>query len=66
MIPWKSLLQFGLGYLKLSPDAFWNLTLRELDAAIEWSFPKQHDRKVPTTTSLETLIKTYPDNQTEI
>jgi uncharacterized phage protein (TIGR02216 family) len=29
---------FGLGVLRLSPDAFWRMTLRELGAAMEAVF----------------------------
>jgi uncharacterized phage protein (TIGR02216 family) len=34
-LPWRSLIGFGLGVLKLSPEAFWRMTPRELAAAIE-------------------------------
>jgi len=61
MIPWNDIMKFGFGYLKLSPDAFWDMTLRELDAAIEWSFPKQRNQTAPTTSNLAYLIETYPD-----
>ena len=33
--PWKQAMGFGLGVLRLSPDAFWRMTPRELAAAIE-------------------------------
>jgi uncharacterized phage protein (TIGR02216 family) len=33
--PWKHAMRFGLGMLRLSPDAFWRMTPRELAAAIE-------------------------------
>ncbi|HVV63284.1 MAG TPA: rcc01693 family protein [Pseudolabrys sp.] len=33
--PWREAIGFGLGVLKLSPDAFWRLTPRELAFAIE-------------------------------
>ena len=33
--PWKQAIGFGLGVLKLSPDAFWRMTPRELAYAIE-------------------------------
>lgn len=33
--PWKQAIGFGLGVLKLSPDAFWRMTPRELALAIE-------------------------------
>ena len=33
--PWKDAMGFGLGVLRLSPDAFWRMTPRELAAAME-------------------------------
>ena len=33
--PWKDAIDFGLGVLRLSPEAFWRMTPRELAAAIE-------------------------------
>lgn len=33
--PWKHVIGFGLGVLRLSSDAFWRLTPRELACAIE-------------------------------
>ena len=32
--PWDDAMRFGLGVLKLSPDAFWRMTPRELAAAM--------------------------------
>ena len=31
---WKQVIGFGLGVLRLSPDAFWRMTPRELSCAI--------------------------------
>lgn len=31
--PWTAAMQFGLGVLRLPPDAFWRMTPRELAAA---------------------------------
>jgi uncharacterized phage protein (TIGR02216 family) len=33
--PWKDAIGFGLGVLRLSPEAFWRMTPRVLAAAIE-------------------------------
>ena len=33
--PWREAIGFGLGVLKLEPDAFWRMTPRELSLAIE-------------------------------
>jgi uncharacterized phage protein (TIGR02216 family) len=32
--PWDAAMQVGFGVLRLSPDAFWRMTPRELSAAI--------------------------------
>ena len=32
--PWASVIRFGLGHLRLPPDAFWRLSLVELVALI--------------------------------
>jgi uncharacterized phage protein (TIGR02216 family) len=32
--PWAQAMQFGFGVLRLSPDAFWRMTPRELAHAI--------------------------------
>ncbi len=36
--PWKAAMGFGLGVLRLAPDAFWRMTPRELAAAIDVTF----------------------------
>ncbi len=33
--PWENLIGFGFGVLRLSPQAFWSMTPRELALAIE-------------------------------
>ncbi|MDT3687339.1 MAG: phage tail assembly chaperone [Pseudorhodoplanes sp.] len=33
--PWDEAIGFGLGVLRLSPDAFWKMTPRELALAIQ-------------------------------
>ncbi len=32
--PWRAAMGFGVGVLRLAPDAFWRMTPRELAAAI--------------------------------
>jgi uncharacterized phage protein (TIGR02216 family) len=56
--PWKQAIGFGLGVLKLPPDAFWRMTPRELAFAIE----AVHGRNAPLTRAgLDQLMKRYPD-----
>ncbi|WP_237155550.1 rcc01693 family protein [Oryzibacter oryziterrae] len=50
---------FGLGVLRLPPDAFWDLTPRELARAIEAVRPRgasPMDRR-----ALDALIASHPD-----
>ena len=56
--PWKEAIGFGLGVLKLSPDAFWRLTPRELAYAIEAAGGK---RAPLDRASFDELMKRYPD-----
>ena len=56
--PWQQAIGFGLGVLRLSPEAFWRMTLRELAYAIETvtghTAPLDRD-------GLMQLMKSYPD-----
>jgi uncharacterized phage protein (TIGR02216 family) len=33
-LPWRALMQAGLGHLRLSPESFWAMTPGELSAAL--------------------------------
>jgi uncharacterized phage protein (TIGR02216 family) len=56
--PWGDAIGFGLGVLKLSPDAFWRMTPRELALAIEAVRGRKPvlDRK-----DFDDLMRSYPD-----
>lgn len=59
--PWSDAMRFGLGVLKLPPDAFWKMSPRELAAAwgaVMGDRSGSLDRK-----SLETLMERFPDGQ---
>ncbi len=59
--PWASVLRFGLGHLRLPPEAFWRLSLAELNAlAVTSALPETTSR-----TSLEALMALYPDMRRE-
>jgi len=50
---------FGLGVLRLAPDAFWRMTPRELAAAIEALVPR---RAVPLGRhAFDALMRRFPD-----
>ena len=55
---WKQVIGFGLGVLRLSPDAFWRMTPRELSCAIE----AVTGRAVPIARAeFESLMRLVPD-----
>lgn len=56
---WPALMAFGLGTLRLSPQAFWSMTPRELTAAaraLHGPAPESMDE-----TALTALCTRYPD-----
>ena len=59
--PWASVLRFGLGHLRLPPEAFWRLSLTELNAlAGANAWPETTSR-----TALQALMALYPDRRGE-
>ncbi|WP_420131990.1 rcc01693 family protein [Rhodopseudomonas sp.] len=59
--PWREAMQFGLGTLRLSPDAFWRMTPRELAAALigaRGGVGAPLDRG-----GLDALMRRYPDQK---
>jgi uncharacterized phage protein (TIGR02216 family) len=59
--PWKDAIGFGLGVLRLSPEAFWRMTPRELAATIE--AVKGRTVSPPDRASLNDLMRRYPDER---
>ena len=55
--PWASVIRFGLGHLRLSPDAFWRLSLPELTALIGAPYAPA----MATRHGLEALMALFPD-----
>lgn len=58
-LPWGDWLAFGLGRLRLSPEAFWSLTLPELRAAAEGVFGPAI--APPSRAALTALMRRFPD-----
>jgi uncharacterized phage protein (TIGR02216 family) len=59
--PWKDAMGFGLGVLRLAPDAFWRMTPRELAAAwgaVVGERPGPLDRS-----GLDILMERFPDGR---
>ena len=53
---------FGLGVLKLPPAAFWAMTPRELDAALEGHYGRQRLAGAPSREAIAALMEQYPDH----
>ena len=64
-LPWSQLMSFGFGQLHLSSVEFWEMTLREIDTAIEGHFGKQHRTAAPSRSNIMSMMKKYPDNEME-
>jgi len=59
--PWASVIRFGLGHLRLSPEVFWRLSLVELVALIGGSGrTAMADRQ-----QLDALMALFPDTKRE-
>ncbi|WP_376767784.1 rcc01693 family protein [Segnochrobactrum spirostomi] len=58
-MPWDDLIAFGLGVLKLAPEAFWRMTPRELAAVLAPRRTAGPDRR-----ALDTLMARFPDRST--
>lgn len=59
LIDWPGLMRAGLGGLRLSPEAFWSMTPRELSAALNapgLAAPMSRDR-------LRALERRFPDTR---
>jgi uncharacterized phage protein (TIGR02216 family) len=59
--PWDAAIGFGLGVLKLAPDAFWRMTPRELALAIEAVIGRSG--APPDRAALRALMLRYPDTR---
>ena len=56
--PWKQAIGFGLGVLRLPPEAFWRMTPRELACALD----AVSGRAAPLDRAdFSELLKRYPD-----
>ena len=59
--PWGSVLAFGFGVLRLSSDAFWAMTPRELQAAFEGVFGRR--TAAPRLADFVEMMSAYPDER---
>ena len=61
--PWDAAMQVGFGVLKLSPDAFWRMTPRELAAAI--TAPRGGGGEALGRARLDELMQRFPDHEVD-
>lgn len=59
--PWEAAMQLALGTYRLAPEAFWQLTPRELRMMAEAS--ATIGLAAPDRSRLETLLATFPDGE---
>lgn len=60
--PWQQAIGFGLGVLKLPPGHFWQMTPRELAAAIR-AVTGVHEPL--TRATFDELLKRFPDDRSQ-
>ncbi|MBO6554602.1 MAG: phage tail assembly chaperone [Roseitalea sp.] len=60
--PWNDAIVFGLGIMRLAPQAFWAMTPRELAAAM--SVAHGAGTLAPSRRTLEDLLSAFPDSGT--
>ncbi len=60
--PWDTAMRFGFGILRLSPNAFWAMTPRELGAAYKAFYG---DAAPLNRQRLDALMTSFPDKETE-
>lgn len=58
---WGELMRVGLGVLSLSPSEFWEMTPRELDAAVNGVVGSSSADNVPERRDFMRLMKQFPD-----
>ena len=61
---WEEAMAFGLGVLKLPPAQFWNMTPRELEAALRGHYGRGIAAPAFGRPSLQALMTDYPDMST--
>jgi uncharacterized phage protein (TIGR02216 family) len=57
--PWREAIGFGLGVLRLPPDAFWRMTPRELACAV--AAVRGPQAAPPDRATLDQLMRRFPD-----
>ncbi|HUN12607.1 MAG TPA: phage tail assembly chaperone [Rhabdaerophilum sp.] len=63
--PWAEIVAFGLGTLRLHPDAFWSLSLPELTVIVNAALGRAPQTTPMFRDDLAALIARYPDRITQ-
>ncbi|MEL7542673.1 MAG: phage tail assembly chaperone [Pseudomonadota bacterium] len=63
-LAWRALMEIFLGQLAFTPDAFWKLSLPEVDAALVGKFGARAPR--PTRDGLDAMMQRFPDQEPNI
>lgn len=61
-MPWRQLMQFALGTLGYTPEAFWKMTIRELASAMPGA-QRHKATTLPSRATLDALQEKYPDTK---
>jgi uncharacterized phage protein (TIGR02216 family) len=61
--PWEAAMQVGFGVLRLSPEAFWRMTPRELAAAI--TVLRGDRAEALGRARLDELMRLFPDGEAD-
>ena len=57
--PWGRVMQFAFGTLRLSPEAFWSMTMREMNCAMRQNFGDE--TSLISRANMENLMQKHPD-----
>lgn len=58
---WPGTMRVGLGLLGLAPEAFWAMTPREFEAAVQGRFGRSGTIPRMNVAQLEQLMRQFPD-----
>jgi len=64
-LPWREVMELGLGVLRLPSHTFWAMTLRELEAAASGVLGPPSLWAALTRREFSSLMQAYPDTKPE-
>ncbi len=64
-MPWRRLMEIGLGMMRLTPEVFWSMTMPEFLAAydgwLETQGRRASEAAVPTRAEIDAMMARFPD-----